>query len=314
MKHIKPILFGTYVLFFIGAIFIPLLSLNNELKSAFLLVFSNDFSIYSLLLLFPFLLSIASGVMMFFNEKHNSLIYLTLIFSIIASIMFFFAKDIYSGALGDTDVLSQELSSYIFGSISVVFALWVLSFVFDNNKFQINEIVEIAMLVALAVILDLPFLKIKVVEAGGSISFIMVPLAIIALRHGLVKGFIANGIIFGLTTCLIDGYGFFTFPFDYLLGFGSIAVVGLFKQFILQEGNKKLNWKGVLFLSLSFILGMIGRTLSSTISGIVFYGLDFLGSLVYQLTYLGPSMLICLVALILLYKPLLIVNSLFPTK
>ena len=53
---------------------------------------------------------------------------------------------------------------------------------------------------------------------------------------------------------------------------------------------------------------------ASTISGIVFYGLDFFGSLVYQLTYLGPSMLICLVALILLYKPLLIINSLFPTK
>ena len=41
--------------------------------------------------------------------------------------------------------------------------------------------------------------------------------------------------IFGLVTCLTDGYGFYTYPFDYLIGFGSIAVFGFFSR--LNEGE-----------------------------------------------------------------------------
>lgn len=203
-------------------------------------------------------------------------------------------------------------TTYILFGISCLYEIYLLYFIFQKNSFSVKDIVEIAMLIALAIILDLPFLKIKIVENGGSISFVMVPLMIIALRHNFIKSFISIGVIFGLTTCLFDGYGFFTFPFDYLLGFGSIAIVSIFSKYILQ--NNKFSFKSIAFLFVSFLIAMIGRTLSSTISGILFYGIDFWGSLVYQLTYIGPSMAVCFIAILLLFKPLLIINKIYPSK
>src|SRR5690625_5737528 len=58
--------------------------------------------------------------------------------------------------------------------------------------------IEIAILTALALILDIiPFLKFKIWPAGGSISFAMIPVFIVAFRCGL-KGGLLSGFLWGI--------------------------------------------------------------------------------------------------------------------
>ncbi len=94
---------------------------------------------------------------------------------------------------------------------------------------SVREMVEMAMLVAVAILLDLDFLKITINADGGSISLTLLPLLVLAFRHGPLKGFLAAGVVYGFITCLLDGHGFGTFPLDYLLGYGSVGVAGFFR-------------------------------------------------------------------------------------
>ena len=80
---------------------------------------------------------------------------------------------------------------------------------------SVKEMVEMALLVALAVVLDLDGFKISLSADGGSIGFTMVPLFILGYRHGFFKSLIGVGVIYGLTTALLDGHGLIYYPFDY---------------------------------------------------------------------------------------------------
>ncbi|MGM9874086.1 MAG: energy-coupled thiamine transporter ThiT [Bacilli bacterium] len=208
------------------------------------------------------------------------------------------------------DVVFAGGASTINGLVSIILSIVFIREVFKTSVITVKDIAEMASLVGLALVLDLAIFKLKVVPNGGSISLVMVPLFIIALRKGPLKGVIACGIVFGFISCLIDGYGIVTYPFDYLLGFGSIALAGFFRKFIFREDGK-ITVSSCLFLLLAVFVGVFGRFVASTISGIILYGTDLVGSMIYQLTYLAPSSIIVLIALFLLYKPLIVINSRF---
>ena len=67
-------------------------------------------------------------------------------------------------------------------------------------KMTTREMVEIAFLIALAVVLDLAGIKI------GHASFTMVPLFVLAYRHGFVKSLIVISLIYAVVTLLTDGW------------------------------------------------------------------------------------------------------------
>lgn len=167
--------------------------------------------------------------------------------------------------------------------------------------FNLKDITEIGILSALAIVFDM-FVKIPLGIAGGSVGIAMIPLIIIALHKGWFKGFIAGAIIFGLATCLIDGYGFATYPFDYFFAFGSVAIVGLFSKLIITEKTTVMNY-------VWFAIGIIGcfviRFISSTISGIIIYETSFVDSVIYQLTYIPGTLLVDGVISLLLLPGLL---------
>lgn len=178
-------------------------------------------------------------------------------------------------------------------------------------KITIREITEVAMLVALALILDMPFLKFKVWANGGSISFTMVPLFIIAWRYGPIKSFIYIAIVYCFPSLLLDSEPFYSYPFDYCLAYGSIALSGIFAKQVLTE---KFHWKGILFLIVGILIACFARILSHTISSMVFYKFTFTEGLVYNLLYVGPCVGLVTAALLLLYKPLIDINKRFPVK
>ena len=142
----------------------------------------------------------------------------------------------------------------------------------------------------------------------------MFPLLIIALRQGPVKGFIASGIVFGFVTCLMDGYGLVYFPFDYLLGFGSIGFIGFLRKFIFPPNKIGYTVKGIIFLVVGILVVGVGRIIASTISGILFFEVLFVDSLIYQLLYIPASIGLCLAAILALYIPLQNINKRYPQK
>ena len=178
-------------------------------------------------------------------------------------------------------------------------------------KITIKEIAEVAMLIALALILDMPLLKFKVGANGGSVSFTMVPLFVIAWRYGPIKSFLYIAFVYCGLSVLLDGEPIYSLPFDYCLAYGAIALSGLFRKQILTE---KFTWKGVVFLVLSVVLVSVVRVLSHTISSILFYEVSFGAGLVYNLLYVGPCLGIVTAALLILYKPLIDINNRFPVK
>lgn len=177
---------------------------------------------------------------------------------------------------------------------------------------EVREMVEIALLVAIAIILDLDGLKISLGANGGSIGFTMLPLIILGLRHGFIKGLIAVGFIYGFTTNILDGWGIIYYPFDYFVAYGlSISLVGLFSKVIFEPNNNlKRNY---LFLTVALILVGVVRTIGHTLSSMIFYEYTLDAALSYNLVYVGPSLLICMIVMYCVYPSLLFINKRFPT-
>ena len=184
-----------------------------------------------------------------------------------------------------------------------------------NIKFTVYEITEMAIFIALAVLLDQPFMKIKLMSNGGSISFEWVPLIVIALRFGVMKGFIASGVIYGMISCIIGGYGIAFYPFDYLLAFGSIALIGSVSKILLNSNSSRpyTLWK-VLILTSSIVVVTIIKMIVHVISGIIFWETEFIPSLVYNAPPALITGCITLVAMLILFGPLVMINKRFPVK
>lgn len=169
--------------------------------------------------------------------------------------------------------------------------------------FSVKDIAEIAILCALAIILD-RFVRIGIGSTGGSINISMVPLYVIALRHGWFKSLIAGGLVYGMITCLIDGYGIQTYPLEYFVAFGSVAILGVFASTI----NKlcKLDNKKNIIICYAIMIGCIFlaaviRFLAASIDSMLLWGLNLLEAFAYNATYVFVSAIgVCIIMCILL--------------
>ena len=216
------------------------------------------------------------------------------------------ASQTVSASLHDVQLSWGAALGIAFSNIAFAFTTLL------NQKRTVKEIVEEGVLISLAFVLN--FIKIPIGATGGSINFQMLPLMLIALRHGPQHGFVAGGIIYGLLTCLTDGYGFACYPFDYLIGFGSVAVMGFFRNFIFSKEQQTYNFKGLLFIFISGTLATIIRYIGSNVSSIVVYQYTLKEALGYNAFYIPLSGLISILALMAIYGPLLKVNARHPVE
>ena len=235
--------------------------------------------------------------------------------------------------VGLMDLSSLEVSGMVsanFGILVTLFdlimALILFAQVLNAKKYTTQEICETAILVALAVVLD-QFVKIPIQASGGSISFSALPLFIIAIRYGAFKGFVASGFIFGFLTCLLDGYGFQTFPFDYLIALSGYGLVGTFfnlaKRFYQNVDDQAQYKKKQFIYSAAFILisaipVMVIRYIGHMISADILYGYDpindFWANFVYQSTYVPGAVGCSIAGMLLLLAPVIMINRLYPVK
>jgi thiamine transporter len=184
-------------------------------------------------------------------------------------------------------------------------------------------IVEVALSIALSIVLNFIQIRLPINFMGGSISLAMLPIAVVALRRGMSAGATA-GTIFGLFDLLLEPLilvpiqVLFDYPLPYLL-FG--LSMGMFSKAYCKQGQKDGGRSAGRRIALSSVIcvcalvsGGILRLVSHTLSGVLFfseYASDFfashptllmtgpvdaglnvwLYSVVYNTTYLLPSLI-----------------------
>lgn len=299
----------TMIVVLIIGILTPLVSSGDQHFLTVFFLFNWRYTGFSLILWIPFAMAVSVSILQFFPKYKGYTYFL----SLITFVYFIFNYWIAKYFLGEDGSLYLNVGGYLLIVAMAINVIRLHLSVMDEYSFSVKDIVEIAVFTGLAIALDLDFFKISVGANGGSISFVMVPLIIISIRKGFYKGFIASGIIFGIITCLLDGWGLQFFPFDYFLGFGSLAIVGLFNPLTFNKEHK-FTWLGLVFILTSTLLAVTLRTLSSTISGMIFYEMSFGASLSYNLTYMLPASLVTIALICLLYQPLIKVNKIYPSQ
>ena len=253
------------------------------------------------------------------NKKANdSLIAIVLIDLALLVAYAILVKEIFSYFAGEMGMIANFNGAQVGWGAGVIIFLASVEFfaVISSSSYSkqsVQGLAEDAMLIAAAFILN--FIKIPLGATGGSINFQMLPLMLIALRRGPVTGFICGGFIYGLITCLTDGYGFATYPFDYLIAFGSVAVMGFFSKFILpsEEGKYPL-WLSEIFVFVAGLLSTFVRFVGGTTSSMVIYGYQFVPALAYNALYIPLSGAAAVVVLMIVLPVLQKLNRKYPTK
>ena len=142
-------------------------------------------------------------------------------------------------------------------------------------------LVELALAVALAVVLNFIQIRLPINFAGGSVSLVMLPITIIALRRGVLAGAIC-GALFGCIDLLIEPYilvpiqVLLDYPVPYLLfGLG----VGLFSELYRKAAARdearvtgSFIARSSIIIVIAGILGGLMRFISHVLSGVFFFG------------------------------------------
>ena len=263
-------------------------------------------------------LGVASNVLSRFVPKFRDHFAMAAVFSYILAIcMLFMEKEIFAYYGGELEMIEHFKSADIaWGAMVAIAFLSVAAFISFgeteySSKSSARDMAEDGVLIALAMALD--FLKIPM-QVSGSINFQMLPLMIIALRRGPVQGFVCGGLVYGILSCIKDGYGFATFPFDYLVGFGSVFAMGYFRNLILPEGEKGYRWQSILWIVVAGLISTSIRFIGGTVSSMVIYGYGFGASMTYNVGYVYISGALAILALSLLQGPLAMVNAMYPAE
>ncbi|MFV0424902.1 MAG: energy-coupled thiamine transporter ThiT [Bacilli bacterium] len=154
---------------------------------------------------------------------------------------------------------------------------------------KVKNMVIIASFAALSVVLSL--VKVWQMPNGGSISLYLVPLMFIAFKFDF-KSSLTCCLITAILQIILSGYiiGFFQVILDYILPVCAISLFSLVR-------NKNVEF----IIPVAFVIGilMLG---SYVLSGMVYFKVNFIGSVMYNATFFIPTYLISIVLMSVLNK------------
>ena len=262
-------------------------------------------------------LPVIAAILLLFDKVHKNFSTVSLFLLLFSAVVSIVAKDVFASMLSNNLGVDCELDKVYFCGVLptigyFVLSIIVLSYSVNKVEFSVRDITESGVLIAIA--LGLNFIRLFPAPTGGSVNLQMLPLFILALRRGPLKGFIGCGIVYGLISCLTDGWGFAFFPFDYLIGFGSCSFLGFLSPYILNNGKDTYNVKGEIFLFVGGIVATFIRFVGGCISSMFFYSLEFVEAMIYNVGYVFISGGISLAIVMMMYGPLLKVNKRFPAE
>jgi len=171
-----------------------------------------------------------------------------------------------------------------------------------ERKKVINFIIEVSVLSALGLVLDLAsgLLSGWLWPNGGSISLAMICIFIASYRHGL-KGGLLTGFLVGTIQIIWAGGSYLIHPvqvlLDYPLPYMCVGLSGIFSKQVMTPNLKQL-----IFISLSIFIGCFFRLVCHVLSGMIYWGVDFIGSLVYNGTFMLIGMIVCIIITSLLMR------------
>lgn len=316
----------SFILSFFDLVQIQNFDNSTGVLSGIDLFFGAHFNAFSLIGWITLLVTIIGLIIYVFYKKTRVLQCFS---ALIAVLLFGFLPFIVNQPLPENPEINLFASAGYTGELISIIVLSGLSFILmislnlEDLKFSVREICELAMLIGLAVVLNF-FPKIPLSWAG-SINFQIVPLVIIALRFSPLKTFMSCGLIFGVITCLTDGYGYFAFPLEYLLAFGSVAIISPFRHFILKyRTENKHNYVFAIITLMSLILVQtVIRFLCASIDSYIFYyayldlstaSTAFGAALIYNAPYVFLTGVATMGVVGVLYYPLLRINKRFSNR
>ena len=172
-----------------------------------------------------------------------------------------------------------------------------------KNK-TLRCMIEGALFVAIAQVLSM--LKLWEMPWGGSVTLAMIPILLYAVRWGVGPG-LAAGFVFGVLQFTFDGgfaIGWQSIIGDYLLAFTALGLAGLWHR---KRGDV---YVGTLIGGLARFLVhyVVGATVWAEYMPDQFFGMSmhspWFYSLLYNLAYMLPNIILCLIVFLLLSNPL----------
>lgn len=252
----------------------------------------------------------------FLKSFHKNFGFASMFIFLTCAVISIVGKDVLAQIMSEAKGTDVSVKSTIVSTLPTIFLFILFGITLSTSakeiNFTIRDITESGILIAAALVLN--FIPLFKMPTGGSVNFQMLPLFILAIRRGPLKGFIGCGIIYGILSCLTDGYGFAFFPFDYLLAFGGVAVFGLFSKYILPENVDGYNLKGELMILAGGLCASVIRFVGGCISSMLFYDYSLKAAALYNVGYVFVSAGLALVIIMALYGPLLKVNKIFPAE
>jgi thiamine transporter len=199
------------------------------------------------------------------------------------------------GSWFQTSTFTEKLAAVQWYTWLVIALLVLLAIVLIKaGKAQWNAkiLAYAAMTVAISFVLST--LRLFKMPQGGSITLVsMLPIIAFSLAFGPARGALV-GCAYGFLQLLYDPYVIHPLQMlaDYPLAFAALALGGFAEKAPLPK-----YWK----LPLAVVIGSLGRYLMAVLSGVVFFA-EYAGdqnvwiySSVYNISYLGPDALLCLV-------------------
>lgn len=202
---------------------------------------------------------------------------------------------------------TKRLGDHMYSSLASFILMTKCRGVEQMDRQRLLFLMEVSILGALSFILDK--LTLFHMPQGGSITLSMLPIILMAFRWGL-KGGLLTGFLSGILQLITGGTIFhwaqalldYTLAFT-VVGFAATTMVWFVKG--MKTRNHKLVINAVVIGSL---IGGLLRFLIHFIGGIVFFGNYapegqpvWLYSLVYNASYMIPSIILCSVVVILLF-------------
>lgn len=174
-----------------------------------------------------------------------------------------------------------------------------------NNK-KLLMLVEIAVFAAIGLVLDrLAFSM----PQGGAVSFVMLPIVIMAIRWGLQAGLV-TGLLIGVMQMMFGAYilHWAQALLDYGVAFTVVGLAAVMREPILKALQNKNKGQMVAWIVVGIVIGGFGRYIAHTLAGAIFFA-EFAGdqnpwlySIIYNSTYMIPAIAITAIAGALLFS------------
>lgn len=177
--------------------------------------------------------------------------------------------------------------------------------ILDRRKLQL--LLEVSILGALSFILDK--LTLFAMPQGGSITLSMLPIIIMAFRWGITGGML-TGFISGLLQLITGGAVFHWAQvlLDYTLAYTLVGVAAVTSLWLVRSAAKRNKGMMTAAIVTGTVIGGLLRYLVHFTAGTIFFGSyapegqpAWLYSLIYNASYMIPSIILCSIVTALLF-------------